>query len=145
MKNKLWISWVLGIFLVGLLTAGALTFSLIPASFTPEPIVQTRYEGNITFLCDGKPMKVYLNEPNMNIDDKFEMAVKNLCPNKVVSGVSDWTGRQYKKSELTNARSFDEATLKVSDCQSSGEVYDATGNKCINATITAEEPKQIEG
>jgi hypothetical protein len=103
---------LIGIFLIAGVIAGGVVL-VSDASFTPEqPKEKTRYTGEITFKCGGESMSVYLDEPNMDIDDDFEMAVAQVCDG-VVSDVVDWVDRKYKQIEVNGEtyRSFNESYL----------------------------------
>jgi len=104
---------LLGILLVGTVLAGTVTIELMNAVFTPEPVSEPiRFNGTITFDCGKERMSIFLDEPNMDIDDDFEEEVKHICQ-KQVSNVVDWTGRKYKKVTIGNEtyRSFNEEKL----------------------------------
>ena len=111
MIKKRYIFLFIGFLIVTTITTAVTLLPVFNASFIPEQKVITRHDGNITFNCGFKPMSVYLNEPNMNIDDDFEVAVSKVC-NKTVSNVIDWNGRRYQETS-DGKRSFDKIKLTV--------------------------------
>lgn len=121
------------ILLIGIAYGTLVTFNLTDATFTPKQITEpTRYKGNINFTCGGENMSIYLDEPNLDIDDDFEEEVKKIC-NKQVANVIDWTGRKYKQNEK-GTRSFDENIIKRDTCSNEGLSYNLTIKECYNAT-----------
>jgi len=104
---------LMAIMMIGVAVAGVTL--LDKATFTPKPVdANTRQEGIITFDCDGKGMQLYLDEPDMNIDDDFEYEVAKLC-GKEVTNARDWTSRDFKEKVIggETKRSFNETKLNV--------------------------------
>ena len=114
MKKTTIINILIGLFLVSLVTGGIISV-ITSADFIAPPMERPiRYEGNITFEVDGKPVTCYLSEWNMEIDDDFEDDCLKDYEGKRITNVKDWTGREYKEvtvGGLTH-RSFDEDKLK---------------------------------
>jgi len=125
------INLIIGIiFCISLVGAGAIGFNLINAKFTPEPYEeQVRNSGEITFDCGKNHIKLFLDEPNLNIDDDFEEAVRKIC-DKEVTNVIDWTGRIYKKNEY-GLRSFDEKKIEEDSCKNKKMNYDEVKGECV--------------
>jgi len=113
LKMKKQITILIGILLIGIATAGVIALVLTPSSFTPEPARQNiRYEGNITFDCGKEHKSVYLNEPNLDIDEDFEEAVKGMC-SQPITNILDWNGREYKQDKnYPECRSFNETKIE---------------------------------
>ena len=104
---------LMAIMMIGVAVAGVTL--LDKATFTPKPVdTNTRHEGVVTFDCGGKSMQLYLDEPDMNIDDDFEYEVAKLC-DKEVTNARDWTGRDFKEKVIAGEtkRSFNETKLNV--------------------------------
>ena len=83
---------------------------IINADFiSEEKPSEERFEGEITFLADGKLATCYLDEPNMEIDDDFEECIQNKYAGMRITKVKDWTNRDYKSIIVLEReyRSFD--------------------------------------
>lgn len=112
-KQKILQGIAITFLLITIVTAGVLD-SLKPADFiAPEQPEKIRYEGEITFLVDGKPASCYLNEPNLEIDDDFEEDCLKNYEGKRITNITDWTNRKYQEVEIdgTTYRSFNESKL----------------------------------
>lgn len=103
------------ILLVSFITAGAIGLILSSASFIPEPEKPNiRYDGNVTFNCGKEKMFVYLNEPNLDIDEDFEEAVRGMCDTPITN-IIDWNRREYQQDKnYPECRSFNET--KIQEC-----------------------------
>jgi len=103
---------IFAIMLISLVSAGVI--SLSNAKFTPEIYSEVvRQNGTITFDCGKTPMSIYLDEPNMDIDDDFEYAVGKIC-HEEITNVIDWTNRTYKEN-VKGIRSFEVDKLIISE------------------------------
>ena len=127
--KKITLTILVGILLIGMMSAGAVlvNFVIKDVSFTPPISNETRAEGNVTFLCDGKIKNAYMDEPNLEIDDDIEQFLGARCSGNV-SNIVDWTGRKYQENEY-GLRSFVDDKLKTDVCNR--QELDYNGSDCI--------------
>lgn len=111
--NKIIITIVGIIFLIGIITAGAI--SLTNTSYDiPTKTATPRVEGYITFTIDGKTNgSCYLNEPNMDIEDDLEDCLNQNYQNKVITDIQDWNGRTLVEKNINGYvyKSFNQTKL----------------------------------
>jgi len=116
------------IFFVSLVSAIVIDLTLQDATIPPIPSEFIQYGGNITFNCGEEPMKRYMSEPNLDIDDDIESFISNIC-NQTATSVIDWTGRTYKQNEF-GLRSFDQDKLREDVCVKNDQDYNKTSRGC---------------
>jgi len=106
---------------------------------------------NVTFMCDGKAMKVLVNEHDVRTgyDDEFkdDKMMRNVCPDGTITAVTDWNGnklRTYGNESKKTIQSFKVAKGRSFDCRQSGNNWTGTECKTIEVDEAEEEVISIE-
>jgi len=89
--NKKIIFLMIGIFLVGTISAGiTLSQAIIPAKEKTPPII---YQGVINFNCGKTPMNVSIKDISKNYETTFILYAQKICDEEITN-VVDWNGEK---------------------------------------------------
>lgn len=58
-------------------------------------IIETRYNGTVTFSCNKEIITFVIDEPNTEVDDDISDSIRYLCPSGKVSNVV-WDNEEYE-------------------------------------------------
>ena len=127
--KKIYMSIMIGMLLITLVSAGVLTLTaLTPVTFDKPVAKALPAPEQITFDC-GKELGVIIdgNEPDGKYDDNdLQSAIRMNCSDTITN--IKMGGLTYKQNKY-GIKSFDETYLKTDECQRDGNYfYDNTCN-----------------
>jgi len=121
---------VLSLMMIALVSATIISISEPEKTVFAKPnkSIEIITAQNVTFLCDGLPMKVRVNANDVKNghDDEFENdggLARTICLIGNISEITDWEGNVMV--EFEGKRSFDKEKIKKIKCNKLNRDYDS--------------------